>query len=134
MKKTLVLTTAMAATLTALSGCSADDDWDSEVIADRDTELCVDQNGYRVDDDYCDRPSVRGGGGFYSWYYVSRGGRIPYHGDSVRDKRMAFAGSANRTAGAQYVRSPADANMTRSAAVARGGFGSSGRSYGGGRS
>jgi hypothetical protein len=132
MKNKLVLTTAMAATLTTVSACSSDDDWDGNVIASRDTEVCVDQNGYRVDDYYCSS-GTRGGGGAY-WYYLGRGARVPYYGDSVRDKRLAFAGSPSRTTGVSYARAPAESNMTRSAAVSRGGFGSSGRSFGGGRS
>jgi hypothetical protein len=130
-KKQLALTTAMAATLIALPACSTEDDWDGNYVADRDTAVCVDQNGYRVDDDYCDSNGFRGS---HAWYYMGRGSRIPYYGDSVRDARLGFVGSTAPTAGVDYARAPTAASMTRSAAVARGGFGSSGRSFGGGRS
>jgi hypothetical protein len=133
MKKQLFLTTAMAATL---SGCStSDDDWGSDVVADRDTRVCVDQNGYRVDDDDCERTTyVRTGGAGFLWYYVGRGSRLPYYGDSVRDPRLGLKGSYFPNKGVSYAKAPAAANMARSAAVSRGGFGSSGRSFGGGRS
>ncbi len=137
-KKQLVLTSAMAATLATLSACSSqEDDWDSDVVADRETAVCVDQNGNRIADDNCDRQSYRGGGGVgtaFLWYYLGRGSRIPYYGDSVYDKNKGYRGSKTATAGANYSRAPASTSMTRSAAIARGGFGSSGRSYGGGRS
>ncbi len=135
-RKQLVLTTAMAATLTTLSACSSqEDDWDSDVIADRDTAVCVDQNGNRIDDDNCDQQSYRSGGSnAFLWIYLGRGSRIPYYGDSVYDPKKVYKGSKTAAAGAVYSRAPATTNMTRSAAVARGGFGSSGRSYGGGRS
>lgn len=133
-KKQILLTSAMAATLTALSGCSTGDDWDGNVYAENDLGVCVDQNGYRVDDDYCDSNSSRYRGGHYGWFYVNRGSRVPYYGDSIHDKRHAFAGSTRPDPGKVYAKAPASANMTRSTAVSRGGFGSSSRSYGGGRS
>jgi hypothetical protein len=133
MKKPLALTSAMAATLTALSGCSSNDDWNTDVVADRDTRVCVDQNGYRVDDDYCDTryTGYRGGSG---WYYIGRGARIPYYGDIARDTRLGFVGRTTPKPGVNYVDAPLETRMTRSAALSRGGFGSSGRSFGGGRS
>lgn len=137
MKKQLFLTTAMAATLTGLSGCGSrgDDEWGGDVVADRDTAVCVDQNGYRVDDDFCDGDvNYRVHGGGHSWFYVNRGGRVPYYGDSVRDPRLGLKGSYFKTNGVDYARAPKSANMVRSAAVSRGGWGSSGRSFGGGRS
>lgn len=135
MNKQLFLTTAMAATLSTLSGCaSSDDDWGSDVVADRDTAVCVDENGYRVDDDSCDRTSRSHFSGGHMWYYVNRGSRVPYRGDLVRDPRLGIKGSFFPANNVQYVRAPAATNMARSASVARGGFGSSGRSFGGGRS
>lgn len=134
-KKQLAFTTAMAATLAALPGCSSsDDDWNSDVVADRDTAVCVDQNGYRVDDSYCNntRSHAHYGGGH--WYYLSRGSRIPYHGDSIRDSTKGFVGSDKAATGVNYGKAPASTSMSRSAAVSRGGFGSSGHSFGGGRS
>jgi hypothetical protein len=135
-KNQLVLTSAMAATLIALPGCSSsDDDWNGDVYAQNDTAVCVDQNGYRVNDNYCDTRSYNGGGGGgHGWYYIGRGGRIPYHGDSVSDGRLGFTGSSTPATGAVYGRAPQSTAMSRSAAVSRGGFGSSGRSFGGGRS
>ena len=136
--KNLALTTAMAATLTALAGCSAGNDWDDNVVAERDTAVCVDQSGKRIEDANCN--TRRSGGGVGSaamlgyWYYMGRNSRVPYLGDSVNDGSGRFAGSARPSAGTSYASAPAAANMTRSAAVARGGFGSSGRGFGGGRS
>jgi hypothetical protein len=129
MKKQIFLTSAMAATL---SGCSSGDDWDGNVYARNDTRVCVDQNGYRADDSYCSRGSAYYGGS--RWYYVGRGARIPYHGDSVNDRKLGFTGGYDAKPGASYASAPSDANMTRSAARSRGGFGSSSRSFGGGRS
>lgn len=137
MKKQVFLTSAMAATLTALSGCSSsEDDWGSDVVADQDTRVCVDQNGNRVQDDDCERrASHRSGiGAGFLWYYVGRGSRVPYYGDSVRDPQLGLKGSYFPTKGTNYAKAPATANMARSASVSRGGFGSSGRSFGGGRS
>lgn len=130
--KRLTLTSAMAATLTGLAGCSSEPSWDDGVVADRQTAVCVDQAGYRVDDDRCDNPRYRGGG--FGWFYVNRGARIPYLNDSIDDPRFRGGGSRQSIAGSDYVRAPKAANMTRSAAVSRGGFGSSGRFFGGGRS
>lgn len=133
MKKQLVLTTAMAATLASLSGCSSRNDWDDDVVVDRDTRVCVDQNGYRVEDGRCNQRGV-GGGGSHLWYYVNRGSRVPYYGDAVGDPRLGFKGSYFATKGAQYASAPAKANLARSTSVSRGGFGSRGGFFGGGRS
>ncbi len=136
--KNLALTTAMAATLTALAGCSSGNDWDDNVVADRDTAVCVDQSGKRIADSDCN--TRRSGSGVGSaamlgyWYYMGRNSRVPFLGDSVNDGTGRFAGSTRPSAGTNYASAPAAANMTRSAAVARGGFGSSGRGFGGGRS
>lgn len=131
-KKHLALTTAMAATLSSLSACSSGDDWDDS-YADKDTAICVDEAGKRVDDANCRAPHIRGGG-FLAWYYINRGSRLPYYGDSVNDPKLGIKGSRTPTPGASYASAPAHTNLTRSAARARGGFGSSGRSFGGGRS
>jgi hypothetical protein len=135
-KKQLGLTTAMAATLTALGACSTatDDDWDSGPIAQSDTRVCVNQNGERIDEDSCEggRHYIRGSG--VGWYYMGRGSRLPYLGDSVRNSRYGFVGSSMPMPGVNYASAPSSANMTRSSARARGGFGSSGRGFGGGRS
>ena len=132
MKKQLALTTAMAATLTSLSACSSGGDWDDS-YADTDTAVCVDEYGRRVDDSNCRTSHIRGGG-YHGWYYINRGSRLPYYGDSVNDPKLGIKGSKTPLAGASYASAPMHTNMTRSAAKARGGFGSSGRSFGGGRS
>lgn len=131
MNKQLALTTAMAATLTSLSACSSGSDWDGS-YADNDTRVCVDEAGNRVDDSQCGS-HIRGGG-YYGWYYVNRGSRLPYYGDSVNDAKLGIQGSKTPLAGKNYASAPSHTNLTRSAAKSRGGFGSSGRSFGGGRS
>ncbi len=134
MSKQLALTTVMAATLAGLSGCSSQNDWDGDVVADRDTRVCVDQNGYRVQDDRCGQRGYYGGGGSHLWYYVNRGSRVPYYGDGVKDPRFGYKGSYFAAKGAQYAPAPASSNLVRSAAVSRGGFGSGGKFFGGGKS
>jgi hypothetical protein len=133
MKKQIFLTSAMAATLSSLSGCSSGDDWDGSTYAENDLGVCVDQNGYRVDDDWCDDDNFRRSSG-YGWFYVSRGSRVPYYGDSIKDKKYGFVGSAKPDPSKVYGRAPESTRVTRSTAMARGGFGSSSRSFGGGRS
>jgi hypothetical protein len=134
MKKQLTMTTAMASALLALPACSSNDDWNGDVIADRDVALCVDQQGRRVDDDLCDDDRGGGGSNAFLWYYLGRSSAVPYYGDSIHDRRYAGRGSWKPVPGANYGRAPASTRMTRSAAVSRGGLGSSGRSFGGGRS
>lgn len=123
----LSVTAALASAL--LGGCAQERaaEWGDEgdLYADGDTAICVDGAGERIDDDYCDDDSTYRGGG--SFIYLGRGGYIPYYGERPRP------GTYSRTprVGAVYGRAPAVANMTRSAAVSRGGFGSSARSGGG---
>jgi hypothetical protein len=132
MKKQLTITSAMAAALIALPACSSTDNgWDEDVIADSDTAICVNPEGQRVDDDLCDDDRYRSS--FVS-YYIPRGSRIPYYYDSIHDRRYAGRGSFQYTPGTSYARAPVETRMTRSAAVSRGGLGSSSRSFGGGRS
>ncbi|MEA1072036.1 hypothetical protein SH584_09510 [Sphingomonas sp. LY29] len=132
MKKQLFMTSAMAATLMATSGCSSNDGWDDqEVYAATDTAVCVDGNGSRIDDDLCNDNSYRGGSGAY-WYFLGRNSAVPYYGDSIHDRR--FVGSRSRRPGASYALAPMSTKMTRSQAVSRGGFGSRSRSFGSGRS
>ncbi len=139
MKKQLTMTTAMAAALMALPGCSSNDDWNGDVVADRDTAICVDQQGQRVDDSQCARTAYaggyHGGGGSnaFLWYYLGRSSAVPYYGESIHDRRYA-GGSFQPRQGVNYAYAPAETRMTRSAAVSRGGLGSSGRMFGGGRS
>lgn len=134
MKKQLTLTTAMAAALTSLSGCSSGNDWDDGyAYTDRDTAVCVDQNGERVDDDRCDERHYRSyGGSFVRYYYIGRGSAVPFYGESIDNPR--YAGSYAPQPGATYYPSSGDTRMTRSQAVSRGGLGSSSRSFGSGRS
>jgi len=137
MNKHLSMTTAMAAALIALPGCSSNDGWDDNVVADRDTAVCVDQEGKRVEDRRCNEGQRTGGSGLGTgllWYYIGRNSRVPYYGDSIRDPRYAGGGSYAPRAGAAYSLAPARTSMTRSQAVSRGGLGSSGRRFGSGRS
>lgn len=131
-RKQITLTTAMAATLTSLGACSSGNDWDDS-YAERDTAVCVDEAGRRVDDSNCRTNHIRGGG-YHGWYYINRGSRLPYYGDSVTDPKLGIQGSRTARPGVSYASAPEHTSMTRSAARARGGFGSSGRSFGGGRS
>jgi predicted small secreted protein len=138
MKKQILMTSAMAATLTSLSGCSSNDGWDEDVYADNDTEICVDEMGRRIDDDECERSSGRSGGFYVANYgrpyYLNRGSAIPYKGDSIHDSRYNFFGTDTPRAGASYAKAPESTRMSRSSAIARGGMGSSSRGFGGGRS
>lgn len=138
MRKQLAMTTAMAAALVALPACSSNDGWNDEVIADRDTAVCVDRQGSRVDDDLCDDDRGRSGGSSaFLWYYIGRNYAVPYYGDSIYDRRFARHGRPGTFAprpGVDYARAPATTKMTRSQAVSRGGLGSSSRRFGGGRS
>lgn len=139
MKKQLTMTAAMAAALLSLPACSRQDDWNEDVVADRDTAVCVDQEGVRVDDDLCARPSYAGsynGGGSnaFLWYYLGRSSAVPYYGDSIHHRRYAGRGSFQPMPGARYDTAPASTRMARSSAVSRGGLGSSSRSFGSGRS
>lgn len=136
MKKQLGMTTAMAAALVALPACSSNNGWNEDTIADRDTAICVNQAGERVDDDQCN--NHRGGGSGVSsaflWYYLGRSSAIPFYGDSIHHSRYRGGGSYQPRSGVSYGRAPVTTNVMRSQAVSRGGLGSSSRSFGGGRS
>jgi hypothetical protein len=132
MKKQLSMTTAMAAALIALPACSSTNGWEEDVVTDADTAICTNPQGERVDDDLCDDDSYRRSG--FAHYYIGRGSAVPYYGDSIRDRRYAGRGSFQMNPATNYSRAPASTRMTRSAAVSRGGLGSSGRSFGSGRS
>ncbi len=113
-KKSLQLTSAVAGALLA-SGCSAgasEADW----TAKSDTQICTDEKGERVDDENCKRTASARSGGFFAWYYLSRGGAIPGFG------QKATGGATWPKNGVQYAEAPA------STRIARGGFGSSARS------
>ena len=132
--KDLKFTTGVAAALLAAplaTGCNQQQDngW----TADRDTAVCVDKEGHRVPDSQCpqQRQAVASSfGSPFLWYYLGRQSSLPYYGDTVR------GGSYAPTAGHSYFRAPAGTAMTRSASsrggsIARGGFGSSARGFGG---
>ena len=127
---------AMAPPLPARPACSSNDDWNGDVVAERDTAVCVDREGRRVDDDRCSNDHYHGSGvaSAFLWYYIGRNSAVPYYGDSIHDRRFAGRGTFTRSPGVQYARAPASTAMTRSRAVSRGGLGSSARSFGGSRS
>lgn len=138
MKKQLTMTTAMAAALLALPGCSSEEEWSGDVTADRDTAICVDGQGQRVDDDLCARGAYAGGGyhggggsSAFLWYYLGRNSALPYYGESIHDRRYAGHGSYQPQSNASYVRAPLGTRMTRSQAISRGGLGASARRFGG---
>jgi hypothetical protein len=117
--------TLVAASAVTLAACDQQpDQW----VAQQDTMVCVDKSGDRVPDGNCQTPHAGAGAGVgtaFLWYYLGRNSVVPYYGERVS------GGSFTRTAGATYFHAPVRTAMTRSAAVARGGFGSSARSFGG---
>jgi len=121
----LTLVAASAVTLAACDQQQQPDQW----VAQQDTMVCVDKSGDRVPDGNCQTPHAGAGGAgvgtAFLWYYLGRNSVVPYYGERVS------GGSFTRTAGATYFHAPVRTAMTRSAAVARGGFGSSARSFGG---
>jgi hypothetical protein len=141
MKKNFNLkyTLAIAAILslgTILSGCSSrpsvygDDDWDGTYVATNDTAICVDsKTGKRLPDNQC--KNTRSYNTPIMWYYMSSGSRIPYYGE------RAYGGSFRTTKGRSYYTTPKQYSNVRSSVVsshksvvtARGGFGSTGRSF-----
>lgn len=126
MKGELKITTAIAAALLA-AACSEkpDDSWGE--TAARDTAICTDRNGQRVPETNCQQRASHGGGAgsAFLWYYLASSSVVPYYGDRVG------GGSYQRAPGARYFRAHAASSMTRSAAISRGGFGSSARGFGG---
>jgi len=116
--------TLVAASAVALAAC---DDQPQQWVAQQDTQICVDRGGNRVPDADCQsyHPAGAGVSSAFLWYYLGRRSAVPYYGERVA------GGSFTRTAGATYFHAPVSTAMTRSAAVARGGFGSSARSFGG---
>ena len=105
----LVLLPAVAAAL--MSGCSPRDS-----VA----RMCTDGNGRRVEDNQCQTSGSRGyvSGGFYHWYYLSRGGAQPAAvGDVVSN------GSYSPPGGARSFSSVSE----------RGGFGAEGAAHASGK-
>jgi hypothetical protein len=123
MKPELKITTAIPAALLAGACSQQDDGWGT--VADRDTAICTDRSGHRVPDADCQQ-HASGGVSPFLWYYLGRRSAVPYYGDPVS------GGSYQRAIGSTYYRAPAESSMTRSAAISRGGFGSSAEGHGGG--
>jgi len=122
-KFNLSLTVAVAASMSACGPASNNYDWDDGYTqyADRDTAVCVDKRtNKRLPDRECDR---RSGGSGAMWYYLGRNSAIPYHGDRVG------GGTYVRPSGTSFYKAPSTTSISRSSAVSRGGFGSTGRSY-----
>lgn len=97
-----------------------DDDWQS----DRDTRVCRDKRGLRVDEKYCKKGYTGGGNSAFMWYYLGRGSYIPPVGSSLSRTNGSYRGVAGRS----YYSAPRAAPM---GAVTRGGFGSFGGSHSG---
>lgn len=126
-KRELALTAALASAI-LLAACDRQNDWTTQ----RDTAVCVDQQGNRVPDSDCQSSATYaggyhggGGGNAFLWYYLGRHSAIPPYGE------RATGGSFTRTAGATYFHAPVSTAFTRSAAIARGGFGESAHAFGG---
>ncbi len=128
-RKAFVLTATCAAAL-AVSACQKEPQqaWNGDVQSTQATAVCVDQEGKRVPDSRCGsmRQANSGGGGFsaadaFLWYYLGRSMSMPYYGEPVRGGSYTPAPNTN------YARAPSTMNTTRSAAVSRGGLGSSSR-------
>lgn len=115
---------ALTAVLLA-SACSPTpngNDWQT----DRDTRVCRDNRGKRVDDSQCRGGARTGGAGSaFMWYYLGRGSYVPPVGSTfASDARGSYAPRAGATYYTATKAAPASA-------VTRGGFGSSARSSGG---
>ena len=128
---TFQITGLVAAALLA-SRCDEEETWTSNEaprhVAAYDTAVCVDEAGQRVPDENCgNSPDGRR----YMGYYLRSGAPIPYYGDNVNGAAFTGHGSFTRTAGTYCDAAPASTRMTRSAAVARSGLGSSARRFGG---
>ena len=126
MKKfNLPLTTAISAAILASAGCSSDKEWQ----INNDTKLCVDQSGNRVTEDKCANQPSSGMSGMpgispYRWYFISRGGYVPYYNYPASGGAYSPSAPVN-----SYLPAPVAAPE---GAVTRGGFGSIGEGHGGG--
>lgn len=114
-KFNLPLTTAISAAILATTACGQRD-WQ----IDNDTKVCVDDNSNRVDDVHCAQPIT----GPYRWYYISRGGYVPYYG-----YRVGGGSYFPSTTSTGYTTAPAEPPP---GAVTRGGFGGHAGGEGGG--
>lgn len=112
MKFHLPLTAAISAAILVTAGCNREPDWQ----ASGDTRVCVDDSGNRVSDDRCQSPYP---GIPYRWYYISRGGYVPWLGRPV--------GGGTYVPGiGSYGSAPVSAPE---GAVTRGGFGGIGEGH-----
>lgn len=117
-KFSLVATSAISTVL--LMGCQSDYS-NVDQFASRNTAVCVDKRTQRrIADDECRRGGHSSGG--YGWYFINRGGAMPYMND------RPVGGSFTRPSGS-YFTAPASTQVTRAAAIQRGGFGSTARSF-----
>lgn len=114
-KFNLPLTTAISAAILATTACSNSRDWQTS----NDTKVCIDDNSNRVDEGNCNTHT-----GLYRWYYISRGGYVPYYGNMVSEGSYFPATTATG-----YATAPAEPPP---GAVTRGGFGHAGGGEAGG--
>jgi uncharacterized membrane protein YgcG len=125
-KKVILAATVAGLALTA-SACNrapAYGYYNDGYYAGANTQVCTDRAGRRVPDINCQQAYYGGGYNPYLWYYVGGGYPVPYYGTVVH------GGTWSRPSNFRsYVRAPAQANVTRSVAVSRGGLGSTSRSF-----
>jgi hypothetical protein len=120
MKKfNLPLTTAISAAILASTACHSGREWQT----DANTRVCVDKSGARVADDQC-RSHTGSGVSPFVWYYIARGGYVPYYNRPVTGGSYQPASSPET-----YTSAPATAPA---GAITRGGFGSIGEGHAGG--
>jgi hypothetical protein len=112
-KFNLPLTTAISAAILATTACGQRD-WQTG----NDAKVCIDDNANRIGESNCNTPN-----GPYRWYYISRGGYIPYYGNMVTGG--SYFPSTTSTG---YATAPAEPPP---GAVTRAGFGSHGGEGGG---
>ena len=114
----LGITALMASSLT---GCSSSADY-AAVCVDPETEQ-------RVDDDQCDDDSdYNGSGGGFFWYYLAARSVVPGVGSTVSGgtyRGSTLNGSVQRGG------LPTTGGSTVKSSTTKGGFGGSGRSFGG---
>lgn len=126
LKKVILAATVAGLALTA-SACNrapAYGYYNDGYYAGGNTQVCTDRAGRRVPDNMCQQAYYGGGFNPYIWYYVGSNYPVPYYGTIVH------GGSWSRPSNFRsYVRAPAQANVTRSVAVSRGGLGSTSRSF-----
>jgi hypothetical protein len=113
MKFKLGFVAATAALL--LAGCDQHEDkgW----TADNDTRVCKNADGIRVDDSQCENYAHGGSMSPFMWWYIMRGGYVPYVGSS-------FANNQYETSSPRYGNSYRSApSVAPRGAITRGGFG-----------